>query len=835
MKKIYIFILYIFFVVSAFAQLRSPEAFLGYPVGAHFTPHWKIMDYFRSVAAAAPAQVRLQTYGQTNEGRPLVVAFISSPANISRLEAIRTNNLKFASGQGDTANAPAIVWLSYNVHGNEASSSEAAMLTLYALADPANASTQAWLQNTVVVIDPCINPDGRDRYVNWYNSIAGKRYDPKPDAREHDEPWPGGRVNHYNFDLNRDWAWQTQVESQQRVALYSSWLPQVHVDFHEQGINSPYYFAPAAQPYHEVITPWQREFQNTIGRNHARYFDAQGWLYFTKEEFDLTYPAYGDTYPLYNGAIGMTYEQAGHGMAGLGILTRSGDTLTLTDRARHHFTTGLSTVEVAAQNAGRLVSEFRKFYRNAITGGVGKYKTYVIKYVPQDEERINELASLLDHNGIVYSKGRAASARGYHYATGRDEDFSIAPNDLVISSIQPKSALVKVLMEPSTLLVDTLAYDITAWSLPYAYGLNAYATVQRFDGSGNYTMQQHSNPAIASPYAYVVRWDGMNAVRLVSHLMQRGIKLRYSERPFDAGGISFDRGAVLILRTGNQYVAGLWDTVRAMADRYNVALTPVTSGFVDKGFDFGSSKVHSMRPRRVALLTGEGVNPSAAGEVWFYFDQVIDYPVTLINAKDAASINWSDYDVLIMPDGRYSILADKSSAEPLRTWINGGGQVIALENAVAQLSRLDWSIHSKKADTSDDAKDTYGALKKYEDRERDFIPNSVPGSIFKVELDRTHPLAFGYPGYYYTLKQDDQVYDFIKDGGWNVGVIKKDRQVAGFVGSKLQSRLQDGLLFGVQDLGRGTITYLADDVLFRSFWNNGKLMFANALFLVDGE
>jgi len=231
------------------------------------------------------------------------------------------------------------------------------------------------------------------------------------------------------------------------------------------------------------------------------------------------------------------------------------------------------------------------------------------------------------------------------------------------------------------------------------------------------------------------------------------------------------------------------------------------------------------------MFTGEGVTPLSAGEVWHFFEQVLDYPITLINANDMGRINLNNYDVLILPNGNYRFLTDKPQTDAFKTWIQGGGNVIALENAVEQLAKLDWSIKAKKADEGD-TKDVYAPLRKYENRERDFIPNTTPGSIYRVELDNTHPLAFGFPAYYYTLKQDDAIYEFIKEGGWNVGAIKKEKQVAGFVGARLQSRLKDGLLFGVQELGRGTITYLADDVLFRSFWENGKLLFSNAVFLV---
>jgi len=303
-KRILILFFFIISFTGLIAQVQSPGDFLGYKLGTRYTPHFKIVNYFNYLADKLPGTVKLLQYGETNEGRPLIVAFISAQENIQNLENIRKNNLRLANMALDkmapVENAPVIVWLSYNVHGNETSSSEAAMKTIYDLVNTDNASAKDWLKNTVVVIDPCINPDGRDRYVNWFNSVVGKNYNPRLDAREHREPWPGGRTNHYNFDLNRDWAWQTQVESRQRLKLYRQWMPQIHVDYHEQGINNPYYFAPAAQPYHEIITPWQREFQLSIGKNNAKYFDQNGWLFFTKEIFDLYYPSYGDTYPIYN-------------------------------------------------------------------------------------------------------------------------------------------------------------------------------------------------------------------------------------------------------------------------------------------------------------------------------------------------------------------------------------------------------------------------------------------------------------------------------------------------------------------------------------------------------
>ena len=540
----------LFVTATSFAQLKSPDQFLGYKIGTRFTRHDKLVEYFKYISSAAPTLVKLEQYGETNEHRPLYLAFISTAENINNLENIRLNNMRLAHMAKDkmmpTEETPAIVWLSYNVHGNEASSSEASMLTLFALVDPNNLQTKEWTKNTVVIIDPCLNPDGRDRYVNWYNSMVGNNFNPDYISREHREPWPGGRSNHYNFDLNRDWAWQTQVESRQRVAQYNKWLPQVHVDYHEQGYNNPYYFAPAAKPYHEVLTKWQRDFQVTIGKNNAKYFDKNSWLYFTNIRFDLFYPSYGDTYPLYNGSIGMTYEQGGI-RAGLGIVTNAGDTLTLVDRALHHFTTSLSTVEATSQNASKLVKEFHTFFNNAVSGSVGEYKTYVLKNKSGDEERIKSLMALLDKNNIQYGTA-AGSSKGYNYQNKKEESFTIASGDLVVSAAQPKAAMVKVLFEPQSKLEDSATYDITAWALPYAYGLEAFATKQMINVSYGKVLPDFvaNNPADA--YGYVIRWQGTASAKTVTTLLAKGIKMRFAQEPFSVSGQDFGRGSVNFTR-----------------------------------------------------------------------------------------------------------------------------------------------------------------------------------------------------------------------------------------------------------------------------------------------
>lgn len=831
-KNILVVIGLLFSLYSIGQTLQSPEQFLGYKIGTQYTPHYKIAAYFKAVAQAKPDMVKVEKYGETYEGRELLLAYIASPDNLKNLESIRQNNLALAglsknqvtpSGPGGGTSS-AIVWLSYNVHGNETSSSEASMVTLYALVDPSNTRTKEWLKNTVVLMDPCLNPDGRDRYVNWFNSVKGKELNVLPQSREHSEPWPGGRTNHYNFDLNRDWAWQSQIETQKRLEKYNQWMPQVHVDFHEQGINEPYYFAPAAEPFHEVITPWQREFQQFIGKNNAKYFDEKGWLYFTKERFDLFYPSYGDTYPTYNGAIGMTFEQGGGPRGGLGVITGNGDTLTLLDRLTHHYTTGLSTIEVASTNSKQLISEFKKFFDDSRQGKGNSNKAYIV--TTDNRDKLSAVEEVLSKNGIEYGLMSSTTFKGMNYRTGKEEAGKLKKYHLAISTSQPRSVMARVLLEPSSNLTDSNTYDITAWSLPFAHDVDAYAVKDAIN-IRNVDSIVAQKPVGSSTYGYLVKYQSFQGAKLLAQLLKHGVKVRFSEKPFTYHGKTYDRGTLIILRNGN--VPDLQNVLSKLAESSFAEIDAIETGFMDKGPDVGSGDVRLIKAPKVALVTGEQASSLGAGEVWHLFEQSLDYPITLVNARDLSRISLRDFNVVIIPDGNYTSLNDKSIADKLKDFVRSGGNLIAMQSAVEQLAGGDWDIKMRE-DKADDKSD-YGALKKYENRERDQLPGSIPGAIYSVHLDNTHPLAFGYPELYYTLKQDATVYDFLKQG-WNVGVLKKNNYVAGFAGTQVKNKLKDALVFGVQEMGNGAVIFLADDPLFRSFWENGKLLFCNAVFLV---
>lgn len=832
MKRSFLLTFLATFLITAtsWAQLQSPAEFLGYELGEQWTPHYKVLNYFEHVAEESP-MVSLSEYGTTNEGRELVYAVISSEENQENIEEIRLNNLRLAGLESGspTENQKAIVWMSYNVHGNETSSSEAAMNTVYKLLT----ENSDWLENSVVVMDPMVNPDGRDRYVNWYRSVVGEEVNVNPESREHSEPWPGGRTNHYYFDLNRDWAWQTQVESQQRIRVYNEWMPHVHVDFHEQGINAPYYFAPAAEPFHMAITDWQREYQTMIGKNHTQYFDEENWLYFTREIFDLFYPSYGDTWPTFNGAIGMTYEQAGHSRSGLGVITAEGDTLTLDDRLTHHTTTGLSTVEITAQNSERVINEFSSYFNNTIENGAGEYKTFIVKK-SSNPDKVSRLLRYLVNQNIEFGQASGSTrANGYDYSTGETGRVNVEEGDYVISTYQPKGTLVRVLFEPKPELADSLTYDITAWEMHYAYGVDGFAINGQVDTRPlEMESEDELTPSIEKPYAYLAKWNSLEDLQYLARLLDEGVAVRYAEKAFTLNGEDYAPGTMIITRNGNEKLGEKFDQiVKDEAGLLNRVVTPVATGFVDSGKDFGSSSVRFLKAPKVALLSGDGTSSNMVGHIWNYFDQQINYPVNLINSDDISSVDWDSYDVLILPE-MYGSVFGESELSTIKEWIQGGGKLIAIGGANGLLVDKDGFALKRKSDeqeaTEEDPEDK---LKTYGNASRERISNFNPGSIFEVSLDNTHPLAFGYDDTYLSLKTGSASYEYLENS-WNVGAAKPGAHRSGFVGHEAKKDLEHSLVFGVQNMGSGSVVYMVDNPFFRGFWHNGKLLIGNAVFMV---
>jgi len=843
-KVLSILFLSVLFSITITAQgLKSPKEFLRTEYGKHFTPHYLVADYVRHVAENSD-RVTLIEYGQTNENRPLLLATITTKANQQNIGAIQNHHLnKIGLGNGTLESIDkdfAIVWLSFGVHGNEAGGSESSMNVIYEIANPKNQRTGDWLENSVVLFDPSLNPDGYNRYTQWVRGIGGKITHPGHTDREHMEPWPGGRVNHYLFDLNRDWAWQTQVESQQRIAQYAKWMPHIHVDFHEMGYDDGYYFAPAAEPYHKHITDFQRDMQVDIGKNHAKYFDKEGWLYFTREIFDLFYPSYGDTWPLFNGAIGMTHEQAGHGMSGRAIALSNGDTLTIQDRIDHHSQTALSTLEESSKQATRLNENFVKYFSDAVSSPKGTYKSYIIKA----SEKADRLAELLDKNNIEYYRNAdAQSMNGFDYLKGKKSTFRTTPGDVIINANQPNGTLLQVFMEPEPILSDSITYDITAWSLPHAYGVQAYGMdVYTSTRKEDATKEKEKSCFInevqdAKAYAYVIPWKSVNSAKKLSKLYEKGINVRMAKKKvqFDVGTVS--KGSIVIIRGDNYHIKDLSETLsNTIGDCADCICLP--TGFSSKGGDIGGSDFERLNHPKTLLISGRGTSPYSVGQIWHYFDEVIGYPLSIVNKDDLGRVDYNDFNTLILPDGYFKF--SESEIKDITSFISEGGKVIAIAGALGNfvekdgyaLAKYATDEEKKAAEKHRDAKKLDARNDSYHDQERHGISNSVPGAIIKNDLDLSHPLSFGLGDSYHSLKTSRQRYSLLQDT-WNVVTVPKDYKHYGFIGAGLKPKFEETVSFAVEEKGSGSIIYMVDNPLFRGFWDNGLMLFGNALFLVD--
>ncbi|TAL81484.1 MAG: zinc carboxypeptidase, partial [Bacteroidetes bacterium] len=771
--------------------IKSPDEFLGYELGTQFTYHHKAVEYFKYIGEISPL-AEYREYGKTYEGRPLVVCFISTEENLAKLEDYRKNNLiKTGLLKGEfTGKQLPFIWLSYNVHGNEAAGLEAAMKTLYTLVSGSYKGVSDYLKECIIVIDPCQNPDGHELYTNRYRSSMNSVINPDGNSWEHNQGWPGARSNHYLFDLNRDWTWQTQAETRQRLSLYKQYMPQIHADFHEMGPESTFFFPPAASPWHDVLTTWQHDFHKLMGNGNAILFDEKFRLYFTRDNFDLFYPSYGDTWPLFNGAIGFTYEQGGSGGAGLAFKQESGDTLTLKERIDGHFMASMATIKVSYDNRERLVSEFNKYFDESAKNPSFKYKSVIIK-CSNEKSNIESFLDLLEKNQIKYSlAGNVGKKfRGFDYSSNKDGDVIIEKGDILISAYQPQSHFIQVLFEPVSRATDSLSYDLTAWALPYVYNLKAFALADKIlPDTGRVDRQKIINlPGKNETYAYLADYYGFDELKFMAALYRENIKLRYSLKPFTLNGNSFNRGSIIVARGDNKHLEGDFDKiVSESANECQVRLITTTTGLVESGKDFGSVYSPLMKKKSVGMLCGEGTSSGSVGELWFFFERELNYPVTLINTSNAENVDLSDYEVLILNSGSYSKLRDT-----IMDYVKRGGRVIAIDNAVSvfageKTTSLAKAIETRTAEQKAIEKkvksDDTTLLKKYEyENERRYsLSDRSAGSIYKVRLDDTHPYTFGMGKEWFIMKRTAG-YPFLAKGS-NIGYIIDKEPVSGFAG-----------------------------------------------------
>jgi len=482
-------------------------------------------------------------------------------------------------------------------------------------------------------------------------------------------------------------------------------------------------------------------------------------------------------------------------------------------------------------NSAALLENFQTYFRNSRENPQGEYRSYVIKG-NNAPGKLRALTTLLDRNGIQYGTAQnPASSRGYDYRNGREVSFDIDPGDLVVSAYQPRSVLTQVLFDPNAELEDSLTYDITAWALPYAYGVEAYATTGRIAAEAGFTLETPRPVAGRGAYAYAIPWNSLSSARLLAQLLQAGVKVRYATKAFRSADTDFSLGTLVVTAADNRKVAGYRNTLDRLAYAQGISLTPLESGFSQSGPDLGSASFEYIEAPHVALVSGESTSPNSFGHTWYYFEQDLEYPVTVIYDEDLKSADLSGFDIIVLPEGYYNF--SDGAGKNLSEYVSEGGKLIAIGSANRAVSGIDGFSLSRKqsGDNSEDAGPA-AFLQPYGQSRRRSISGFNPGSIFRTRVDHTYPLGYGLGEHYFSLKTGSNlVFDYL-EGGVNVGTVGDNPLVLGFIGSDLYERLQQSLSFGVQRRGGGRVVYLIDNPLYRGFWENGKLLFSNALFLV---
>lgn len=830
--------------------IPKPRDVLGYELGERFTPHHLVHAYFQEVARRSP-RVRLDTLGRTFEGREVIMAVVTSEANHSRMDAIRADLRTIADPReaGNAADAaasrvPAVAWMGYTVHGNEASGTEAAIGLLYQLAAGQDDETRMVLDSTVVLIDPIQNPDGHERHVHYTWRMRGASgISTIPGTMSHGSDWPGARTSHYYFDLNRDWFIHSHPETRARVGVFLDWAPHVAVDLHEMGSNSTYFFAPPMEPVNKNVDESILRWWDIYAAANAAAFDSQGWPYFRREGYDEFYPGYGVSWPILNGAVGMTYEQASS--SGGAIRRTDGTVLTLHQAASQHYAAAWATVTTTASRRAQRVRDFLEFRRSAVREAVQAPMRAVV-FARDAQGRADSLAARLIGNGIevrrLTSETTIAGATAFPHTSA---PALVPAGSYVVDLAQPQGRLAKALLEPDAQLDSTFIgeeierrrtgqgnrfYDITAWSLPYLFRVDAWRTRQMPAGAELVTSvvaARNAAPARAQ-HAYAVAPGSETSLRFIAGVLSDGIRVWFAPRPFRTGGEDFPKGAWLVRVAANP--DSVHDVVMRRQAETGARVVAVSSAMVDEGTDLGSNSVMHVRMPKVALLGGSPVNGNSFGFAWYALDQRLGYPTAAMDAAALTRGVIDEFNVLIIPSafGNIQGALGEAGMERLQRWVREGGVLITLDGATSAIANERSGLSRLRPLQASAGRDTASAGAP--------LPVNVPGAAVRAVADTLSPLMAGVNNAELAVMVSGSsvlaVPDDVRPGEAVLRLAPRDRlRISGYLWPEAWDRLPGAAWLWTERVGQGRVISFAGDPNYRDLWRGLHPVFANAVLL----
>ena len=811
-------------------SIPKPKDIIHHHVGEWHVTHDRLVNYMYALAKAAPGRIRLEQMGYTYETRPQVLLVITSPENHRNLEQIRQQHVMLTdpsgSAQLNTSEMPIVVYIGHSIHGNEPSGANASLLSAYYLAAAKGKQIDDLLKNTVILLDPAFNPDGLQRFSTWANQHRSRHLVSDPYSREFSEVWPGGRYNHYWFDLNRDWLPAQHVESRNRLDWFHKWKPNILTDHHEQGSNATFFFQPGVPSRVNPITPAKnQELTAKLGKFHAAFLDRIGSLYFTKENYDDFYYGKGSTYPDVNGSIGILFEQAssrGHAQQ-----TANG-LLTFPFTIKNQFITTLSTLEGAKALRKEFLDWQREFYSSAMKeASSASVKAYVFGD-ESDDARSNIFVNMLRRHQIdVYRLDQSISADGQSFKKG----FSY-----VVPASQPQYRLIKGIFDKTLQYQDSLFYDITTWTMPLAFGLPyAELNASQFNSGlqgAKITSELKEKGEVTggrSEIAYLVEWPDYYAPALLYALQDSGLFAKVATNQFELNignaNKKFGYGTIMIPVSMQQLNSQkIYELVKDAAVKYGVNVHAITSGNSVSGSDIGSSRFSALTKPVVAMLVGQGVNALDAGEVWHMMDQRFEIPVSHLDISVFNRIDPGKYNTLIMVSGNYGEL----NKEKLKSWVQGGGTLILTEDAVTWAAQNGISqVNFKKQKPSSDST----RILTYVDREQVQGAQRMSGAIFKADIDLSHPLAYGYTRPYVSLFKANSVFMEKSKNPYATPFYYKNAPLqSGWLSKQNYEIMKNSAAVIVNTVGSGRVISSADNPNLRAFWLGGSKLMMNAIF-----